>query len=517
MSYPSLTTRTRARPAVVLLAVLVVLVLLTLAAYEYSELMTAEYRAADSYARAAQARALAESGVHFAAAALGNPDTFTNTLGSNPFNNATAFQGVLVRTDTNPRLQGRFSIIAPPDPDQVLGGVTGPYNYGVSDEAGKINLNALLLLDSSGQVAHDMLLLLPNMTEDVADAMLDWIDSDEQPRAAGAESDYYSSLTPPYHSKNAALDSLEELLLVRGVTPQLLLGNDRNRNGQYDLDENDGTGALNLGWAAYLTPYSREPNADSNGNQRIYVNGQDLNGLYQSLQSAVGPNLAVYIVAYRMYGPAAAGGTASAGANLSLAALGNLSSASGRLRSISSLFELVNTSVSLPGNNPRQPPTRYPSPLNDQGTLRQLLPQLLDKVSTSQNAVLPGRINVNTAPRAVLTALPGLADADVQSILQHRPALNSQGAPDPTFQTTAWLLTEANLQPKQMQTLDQYVTARSRVFRIQSVGYFDGGGPTARIEAVIDAAGIRPRIVYWRDLTELGKGFNLTGPGASHQ
>jgi hypothetical protein len=48
---------------------------------------------------------------------------------------------------------------------------------------------------------------------------------------------------------------------------------------------------------------------------------------------------------------------------------------------------------------------------------------------------------------------------------------------------------------------------------VQSLGYFDAGGSTARIEAVIDTNGGRPRIIYWRDLTELGKGFNLqNGP-----
>jgi hypothetical protein len=41
------------------------------------------------------------------------------------------------------------------------------------------------------------------------------------------------------------------------------------------------------------------------------------------------------------------------------------------------------------------------------------------------------------------------------------------------------------------------------------VGYFDQGGFMARIEAVIDTNGGRPRIIYWRDLSELGKGFDI--------
>ena len=78
------------------------------------------------------------------------------------------------------------------------------------------------------------------------------------------------------------------------------------------------------------------------------------------------------------------------------------------------------------------------------------------------------------------------------------------------FQTACrGVFTEANISPQTMQSLEQYITTSSQVYRVQSVGYFDGGGPTARVEAVIDTNGGRPRVVYWRDLTELGKGFNL--------
>src|SRR5947207_701888 len=153
------------RRGIVLIAVLVVVVLLTLAAYQYSEFMMAEYKAADSYTRSAQARALADSGVHYTAALLSNSDSFTNTLNSNPFDNAQVFQGVLVSQNDIARFQGRFSVVARLSPDDSTSS-TQPFRYGVTDEAGKINLNALMQLDSSGKIAHDMLLMLPNMTED---------------------------------------------------------------------------------------------------------------------------------------------------------------------------------------------------------------------------------------------------------------------------------------------------------------------------------------------------------------
>jgi hypothetical protein len=72
----------RRRTGVVLLAVLVVVTLLALAAYQYAELMTAELKATDSAKRAAQARALAASGIHYTAALLADRDSFTSRLGS---------------------------------------------------------------------------------------------------------------------------------------------------------------------------------------------------------------------------------------------------------------------------------------------------------------------------------------------------------------------------------------------------------------------------------------------------
>jgi general secretion pathway protein K len=58
----------------------------------------------------------------------------------------------------------------------------------------------------------------------VADSIQDWIGPAGPPRVAGAESDYYQGLNPPYYAKNAPMDDLSELLLVRGVTPEMYYG-----------------------------------------------------------------------------------------------------------------------------------------------------------------------------------------------------------------------------------------------------------------------------------------------------
>ena len=104
------------------------------------------------------------------------------------------------------------------------------------------------------------------MTEEIADAILDWVDDDDEEREFGAEADFYSGLAPAYAPKNGPLDSLDELLLVRGVTPDLLFSLDTNRNGVLDTDETIGTAASSLdadqylGWANYVTLFSKESN-----------------------------------------------------------------------------------------------------------------------------------------------------------------------------------------------------------------------------------------------------------------
>jgi len=62
---------------------------------------------------------------------------------------------------------------------------------------------------------------------------------------------------------------------------------------------------------------------------------------------------------------------------------------------------------------------------------------------------------------------------------------------------------------RQAAGLENYVCSSTQVYRVQSVGYFDKGGPYARIEAVVDTNGGKPRIIYWEDLSQFQKGFSI--------
>ncbi len=53
------------------------------------------------------------------------------------------------------------------------------------------------------------------------DCLLDWVDQDELTHLSGVESEYYETLDPPYQSKNAAIDTVDELALIKGFDEKL--------------------------------------------------------------------------------------------------------------------------------------------------------------------------------------------------------------------------------------------------------------------------------------------------------
>ena len=114
-----------------------------------------------------------------------------------------------------------------------------PLFYGAVDEERKINLNTApvdvlqrLFKLSSGLGDADAAAL--------ADAVIDWRDPDNEPRAKGAENSYYQGLDHPYECKNAPMDNIDELLLVRGVSAKIYKDCERyitvNGNGAVNIN-----------------------------------------------------------------------------------------------------------------------------------------------------------------------------------------------------------------------------------------------------------------------------------------
>jgi len=109
----------------------------------------------------------------------------------------------------------------------------GRWRVRMVDEGGRIALNKVdevmltRIVSTLMQGGNPVAGMDQRQTKQVAtvvDSILDWRDHDNLKRLNGAESEFYLKQRRPYRAKNAYFDSLEELLLVRGVTPELFYG-----------------------------------------------------------------------------------------------------------------------------------------------------------------------------------------------------------------------------------------------------------------------------------------------------
>ncbi len=127
----------------------------------------------------------------------------------------------------------------------------------VEDEDGKIPLNKLINGNEYNPEIKDILIRLLSLPEfglderkanEIADSIKDWIDADNSVTGYGAETSYYASLDPPYEAKNAPLDCIEELLMVKGITKEIFYGTkEKPALAQYVTADSDG--AININTA----------------------------------------------------------------------------------------------------------------------------------------------------------------------------------------------------------------------------------------------------------------------------
>jgi general secretion pathway protein K len=103
----------------------------------------------------------------------------------------------------------------------------GLLNAKIEDERGKLNLNDLAVagnpIDKKTRVDRvKRLFQLIQVNPDLVDAIVDWVDHDENPEPSGVESLYYQTLRPSYLAANEPLQTLLELRLIKGMTPEIM-------------------------------------------------------------------------------------------------------------------------------------------------------------------------------------------------------------------------------------------------------------------------------------------------------
>lgn len=98
----------------------------------------------------------------------------------------------------------------------------GSFTWKIVDLDRRFNINT-----ASEALLSQALTLMgagPGENTPIVNSILDWIDPDDNQRQQGAENNYYQSLEPSYYCKNGPIDDLSELLLVKGITPEMYWG-----------------------------------------------------------------------------------------------------------------------------------------------------------------------------------------------------------------------------------------------------------------------------------------------------
>lgn len=354
-------------------------------------------------------------------------------------------------------LQGGAQVSAYAIPDAMLDGAAGEVEGatwtiahaqtgleaeerdGPGDPHAKVNINRMTRND---------LMQLEQMTEDVADSILDWIDDDDTPGALGAEAGYYSQLPSPYEPRNGPMTSLWELELVAGVSSDLVRGEDWNLNGRLDANEDDGDeswppdnadGALDAGWSANITASSLEPTLAISGQTKLNLTegtSDDLIARVPSLDSLQAQTILDY--------------ASRGGARLEDLISTNLSQIAGQGSTVRNLRD-------------------------DQ--LRALFDECV--IAEASAGPQPGRINLNTVERETLdyvTAIPpGVADALI---------LARDAAPT-GFTNMMDLLEIPSMTPRRVTTFSSYLTVEAGSYVITSTGRDGASGIESRVSCVV--------------------------------
>ncbi len=188
------------------------------------------YRQADSYKTNSYLRTVAESGINI------GTELLYKKKGEDPFDSfldswATLKEETFIPLFDKGRLQlviedlsGRLQINSLAKTGGTPGGQKKSGKKGGTSTAEnfrKILYQLLLSGEFALQVEED--------ARNIVDAIVDWIDEDDNESDYGAESNYYQALDPPYECRNGPVETIEELLLVKGVTPILLFGDGKKR------------------------------------------------------------------------------------------------------------------------------------------------------------------------------------------------------------------------------------------------------------------------------------------------
>ncbi len=330
--------------------------------------------------------------------------------------------------------RGKFNVFRQARADEA-GGVV----FGIADEESLLNIN---------HATPEELTKIIGLTPDMIAAIVDWKDEDNTVSPGGAEAEYYMALRPPYVPRNGPLLTVRELLMVRGISPELLLGLDTQSGPPVSGNESAtsrSSASLEPGLMDNFTVNGWVQNVNAQGEARINIQTADETTL--TSVSGITRDIARAIVGYR---------------------------AQTKLENIADLLEVKATQNQSRGRGTGNAANASgPTVIN-----QELFLQIVDSLSPETVSEQPGLININTASAQVLSWLPGITPELAQAIVSFRSS-------DGFFSNIGSLLKVPGMSREIFKQIASRISARSETFRIISEGTVPSSGVRQRLEVVV--------------------------------
>jgi general secretion pathway protein K len=240
-----------------LLLTLLIMTLIVAVTFQFNTSMTSELYAAANLRDSVRLRSIANSGFHYALAVL-----FEDAAAENGFdslhedwadfralsaNSSSMFEDDRFEVriiDHSGRIQINQLLKAPDE-------VGGEYTYNMTQK------ELLTRFLSSEEFGLD-----EETVDDLVDALKDWMDPDHEVTGFGAENSFYQTLDKPYACRNGPVESLEELLLVRGISRELYYGTEERPGISAYLTTQGSDGKININTAPPLVLRSLSEHLD---------------------------------------------------------------------------------------------------------------------------------------------------------------------------------------------------------------------------------------------------------------
>ncbi len=545
------------RHGMALLVVVVLVMLISLGAYRFSFYMESQYRVTRTAEEQVHARLAAISGLELASAMVESPTTQRRMTGGLE-NNESAFRDIVVSEEpvsqSGERAPNawRFCLVSPLSNERtngiqsnistLPGSSSHSMRFGLENEAAKLHIPTLLAWDrmKPGH-ARTTLLGLPGTNEAMVDAWLRELGILNQATNGGTENrnahrdDLRMAWFGGDLNQNYQLDPFERRLLSQNMGKQ---------SGGQRLDIAPKSIILFSPLKRYLTWYSGHRNLNRNGTPRVNLNDPDLPALHRNLTAVWPADRANFVIAMRQFGPG------SGVPNLSSQAL--LNSPTPNAGSVSASqpasqvdwvqnwspdlsksavyafrnsLELIGAVVDLPptvvANSAKGSPNTTTSAKrivrspfsSDLSDARNYLSGLLDDVTIDLSPITIGRVDASDASLEVLAGVPGLDLTLAQRIIQLRTGSTNASKREDENDTIAWLVDAMDI--AKLKELEPYLTSRSDVYSVQSVGYRDNQSAVYRITATIDACTTPTQLRNTKVWHPWDRGFSIEQLAAS--